>query len=157
MTNKRIKEILFDSEIHKWNENESEFGQKINGKKNVLILIEDERQNLFGGYIGNEVRINNQIKDKSCYVFSFRKDGEYRMKRFERNQTRYSYWIPDNSRDCLIAFGIKSGQGKDITLYKKEYSIGYCEQICYDYKGEQFALTGKMYFNIKRIVVYQLK
>ena len=37
------------------------------------------------------------------------------------------------------------------------YSCGYCEQYAFDYNGQQHALCGKTHFNVKRIVVYQLK
>ena len=51
-------------------------------KKDVIVLIEDERQNLFGGYIGNEIIINENINDDSGYVFSIRKNFQYETKRY---------------------------------------------------------------------------
>ena len=80
------------------------------------------------------------------------------MKRYKKNETGYSYRIGNNSSDCLMVFGVNNDTYfRDITLHKKDYSSGYCEQECYEYSGEQFALTGKCNFNIKRIVVYQLQ
>ena len=158
MTNKEIEEIIFDSEINKWSENDSEFDQKLNKKKDIIILIEDERQNLFGGYIGNEICLGLHILDNSCYVFSLRKDGIYDTKRYERNEKGYSYCIALKSHYCLMSFGMdNSYKCRDIALHKKDYSSGYCQQVCYNYSGEEFALTGKNWFTIKRIVVYQLK
>ena len=157
MTKKQVKEIVFNSEIHKWSENNSEFDQKLNGKKNIIVLIEDERKNLFGGYIGNEIQIWKYMKDESCYLFSLRKNGKYRFKKYLKNETGYSYIIPNDSSDGLMAFGVNNNRGKDITLYKKDYSSGYCEQECYEYSRQTFTLTGKCCFNIKRIVIYQLQ
>ena len=158
MTNKQIENILFDSEINKWNVDDSEFDEKLRGKRDIIILIEDERQNLFGGYIGNRIKIDEKVKDETCYVFSLRKDGEYTMKQYLKNEIGYSYWIGDDSSDCFMVFGVSDDtNGRDITVYKKESSSGYCKQECYEYSREPFALTGKHDFNIKRIVVYQLQ
>ena len=55
MTSQHIKEIVFDSEIDSWNIKESIFVDKIQGKKGIIVLVEDERNNLFGGYIGNKI------------------------------------------------------------------------------------------------------
>ena len=35
---------------------------------------------------------------------------------------------------------------KDICVYKKEYSSGFSEPKCFNYDGEEFALTGKYYY-----------
>ena len=157
MTDKQIDHILFDSEINKWSENDSEFGEIMKGKKDVIVLIEDERKNLFGGYIGNEIVVQQDSNDNSCYVFSLRKNGEFNPNKYQKNDVGYSYWIPSDSTSILISFGTTGLLCKDITLYKKDYSSGYCSQHCYNYNNEQFALTGKYWFNIKRIVVYQMK
>ena len=75
-----------------------------------------------------------------------------------KNGTGYSYWIPNDSHNYLMAFGMGDDKhGRDITLRKKDYSSGICRQECYDYQGERYALTGKLDFNIKRIIVYQLQ
>ena len=130
----------------------------MNRKKDVIVLVEDERKNLFGGYIGNEIVVQQNVNDISCYVFSMRKNGEFNPKKYQRNNVGYSYCISKDSYNLLMTFGMsKDSFCKDITLYKKDYSSGYCDQHCYNYNNEQFALTGKCYFNIKRIVVYQLK
>ena len=87
-----------------------------------------------------------------------RKNGEFNPKRYKRNDVLgYSYQIISNSYFVLMAFGLTNDNYKDITLRKKDYSNGYCEQHCYNYNDEEFALCGKFNFNIKRIVVYQLK
>ena len=38
----KIKEILFDSNFHKWNKNNSEFGSRIKGHRHECIVIEDK-------------------------------------------------------------------------------------------------------------------
>ena len=79
------------------------------------------------------------------------------MKRYGRNKKGYSYWIGNNSNHILMAFGMSDGKCFDITVHKKTISSGYCFQKCFKYKKEDNALSGKRYFNIKRIVIYQMK
>ena len=75
----------------------------------------------------------------------------------ETDEFGCSYWIGSDAHSILMSFGTIGELCKDITLHKKNYSYGYCTQICYDYGNESFVLTGKHWFNIKRIVVYQLQ
>ena len=120
-------------------------------------MVEDEYQNLFGGYIDTTITIGETITSNNCYVFSLRKNGEYRMKKYFRNKTGSSCRISVDEKDTLFGFGVGNNDCfNDIFIFKKDYSDGYCQQECYDYKGESFALTGKGDFNVKRIVVYQL-
>ena len=37
--------IIFDSEINKWSKNDSEFDEIMKGRKNVIVMVEDEDQN----------------------------------------------------------------------------------------------------------------
>ena len=158
MTNRRIENILFDSEIHDWSQENNQFNKILNGKKDIIVLIEDEKQNLFGGYIGNEIQTNENLKDETCYVFSLRKNGIYRKKRYFRNEKGSSCRINTDEKITSFGFGIGNDNGlNDICIFKKECGEGYCQQECYDYQGESNALTGKSRFNIKRIVVYQLQ
>ena len=51
ITGFRIKETLFDSNIHKWSKNDSEFSSRLKGHRNIVIVIEDKNNNIFGGYM----------------------------------------------------------------------------------------------------------
>ena len=42
-------------------------------------------------------------------------------------------------------------------MEKQQSSNGYSDQCVFDYKNTNYALSGKTNFNIKRIVVYQMK
>ena len=69
-----------------------------------------------------------------------------------------SYKIETDNSNFLMAFGVNDNQEmKDLTLYKKNYSAGYCQKCCYSFGKGMNIMTGKMWFNVKRIVVYQLK
>ena len=157
MTGKTVEKILFDSELHKWSKNYSEFGKRLEGSSNIVVLVEDELMNLFGGYIPNKVIIGENVIDPSCFVFILRKNGEYQMKTYKKNSIGYAYEINKDDDHFLMAFGICVLYHNDITLFKKDIESGYCVPECYEYDETDFGLAGKMWYNIKRIVVYQLK
>ena len=103
LSGKQVKEIIFDTEINKWTISGNEFGSKINQKKDVIVLVEDENKNLFGGYIGNEIVIGQNVKDDSCYVFSLRKNGVFNPKKYQRiNDEAKSYRIGNNSHHIFM-------------------------------------------------------
>ena len=70
ITNLKIKEILFDSEIHDWEIGTSEFDLKIFGKEKLLFLIEDTENNLFGGFINSKI-------DNYIYYEQFKMKGKF--------------------------------------------------------------------------------
>ena len=156
LTNKHTSEILFDSDRDKWSKKDSEFRKNISRKNNIIVLVEDTKNNVFGGYIGNNVNIKSKSKDPTCYLFSLKKDGKYTMKTYKRNTNGNSYWLPSNREDVLIAFGMNNHSCEDLTLYKKDFSTGYCDQFCFDYQNEENALVPNRDFIIKRIIVYQM-
>ena len=99
------------------------------------------------------------MNDQSCFLFSIKKDGKFNPKKFMKNRQGYSYQISSNDFCVLMGFGITSDKFyKDLYIYKKDYSCsGCCKQYVFDYGNEQHALCGKNCFNVKRIVVYQMK
>ena len=52
-THKRFSRVLFDSTIHRWSINNSEFNQRILNHRNLIFLIRDIPGNLFGCYISS--------------------------------------------------------------------------------------------------------
>ena len=55
ITERTIKEEIFNTNKHRWKMNNSEFDTKIYGKGNVAILIEDEEDNVFGVYLEHKI------------------------------------------------------------------------------------------------------
>ena len=158
LTNKQVGNILFDSDIHSWSKDNNEFTRKLNGKKDIIIVIENDARDIFGGYIGSKINIGEIINDKKCFVFSFKKNNEWTSKRYNRNGIGGSYLISIDKRNTLFGFGIvNDGFGEDIIVSKKEESCGICQQECYDYNGEKNALTDSNGFSVEHILVYQLK
>ena len=143
----------------------SQFSNKLQGRKDIIILIKDENENLFGGYIGNHITIGQNVHCKNCYLFSLRRNQELKISMFKKKkETGYSYWIASIQDRYLFSFGIliktvdkKEERMKDVSVFKQQNSSGICQQHCFDYSDKQFALTGKSYFLVKRIIVYQMK
>ncbi|BFU24367.1 hypothetical protein EHI2019_000284300 [Entamoeba histolytica] len=55
-TNRKIGNILFDSDKDNWNKNTSVFDQRIINKQHIIIIIEDEDGNKFGGYVNSATK-----------------------------------------------------------------------------------------------------
>ena len=70
-TEKRINNILFDSDKDNWNRNTSVFDQRIMNKEHIIIVIEDSRGNQFGGYVNSKIdKVGKWINDSKSLLFS---------------------------------------------------------------------------------------
>ena len=71
-TNRKVSNILFDSDIDNWNKNTSVFEQRIIDKEHIIIIIEDINGNKFGGYVNVKIdNVSDFINDpKSFFIFN---------------------------------------------------------------------------------------
>ena len=156
ITEMEIKNILFNSNIDKWSQNDSNFGKKLEGKQNIIIVIEDKEGNIFGGFISKEIIQNKFIFDNNSYLFSLKKDGKIINKKYPIKNNEYCFKISSDEWRVLFGFGAKDNGDmtsyKDICVYKKDYKNGKnsCEQHSYEYKGEENALIGKKEFEVNK-------
>ncbi|BFU21714.1 trichohyalin, putative [Entamoeba histolytica] len=159
LTEKRINNILFDSDKDDWNVNTSVFIQRIMNKEHIIIIIEDEDGNKFGGYVNSKIdKVESYIKDSKSFVFSLKSNGRMKgMKKFDIKQPQCAFYLHSQSDDCLFKFG----NGYDIFVGKENIKTkSYCQQQSFDYKGKRKALCGKKYpnsFTPKRIMVIEMK
>ena len=65
----KYKEMIFDSEIHNWSKNTSEFDRIIFGKEKLIFLIEDTENNLFGCYIDSKIDKYSYYENIFCSYF----------------------------------------------------------------------------------------
>ncbi|BFU25565.1 predicted protein [Entamoeba histolytica] len=155
-TNRKVFNILFDSDIDNWNEYTSVFDQKIMNKENIIIIIEDEDGNKFGGYVNSKVdKVDSWIYDSKSFVFSLESNGRIEgMKKFDIiKDQQHAFWLCSQSSDRLFKF-----ESYDIYLYKennKTYS--YCKQSSFEYEGISNALCGKYHFTPKQIIAIEMK
>ena len=156
-----IRRKLFDSNIHKWSKNDSEFGSKLKGHRNVFVVIEDTNGNIFGGYCSKQIGIRKLHYDSKSFVFSMKRNNVYEMKKYSLKNGCDDFYIDFDSSDVLFAFG---GEEKNNTNYFRDVCVvkknstnkHYCQQYSYEYNGKVNALRGSKYFEVKRIVVYEM-
>ncbi|BFU25672.1 trichohyalin, putative [Entamoeba histolytica] len=158
LTEKRINNILFDSYIDDWNKDTSVFGERVMNKEHIIIIIEDEDGNKFGGYVNSKIdKVESYIIDSKSFVFSLKSNGRMkRMKKFDIIFPQYAFHLFKQSHDYLFEFGLD-----DICIFKEnDKTYSYCNQHSFEYKGISNALCGKQlpkYFTPKRIIVIEMK
>ncbi|BFU23715.1 predicted protein [Entamoeba histolytica] len=155
-TNRKVSNILFDSDIDDWNKNTSVFDQRIMNKEHIIIIIEDEEGNKFGGYVNSKInKVQYYINDSKSFVFSLESNGRIEgMMKFDIKQPQYAFYLNSQTDNCLFSFGYFC----DIHVYKENYKTqSFCKQYSYDYKGISNALCGKYNFIPKRIIVIEMK
>ena len=109
-TGLKCGDVLFDSDIDDWNKKTSVFSERISGKKQFILVVEDTLKNKFGYYLNTEVEKNKfqrDIKtDDKSFVFSLvsneRLPGPMK---FEIKNTDKGYYLSDNHQDYLINCG----------------------------------------------------
>ncbi|BFU20213.1 trichohyalin, putative [Entamoeba histolytica] len=122
LTERRISNILFDSDVDDWNRNTSVFEERIWNKEHIIIIIEDEEENKFGGYVNEKI------------------DKNERMMKFDIKQSQYAFTLLNKSHVCLFAFGF----GYDICVRKEnDKTLSHCKQSSFEYEGISNALCGK--------------
>ncbi|BFU22283.1 predicted protein [Entamoeba histolytica] len=157
-TNRKVGNILFDSDIDDWKEGTSVFDQRIKNKEHIIIIIEDSKGNKFGGYVNEEIYIADEcIYDSQSFVFSLVSNGRiYEMKKIDIKEPQHAFWLYNQSHDCLFGFGYC-----DIHVFKENNKTkSYCEQYSFEYEGIRNVLCGKEYpnrFTPKRIIVIEMK
>ncbi|BFU26084.1 trichohyalin, putative [Entamoeba histolytica] len=155
LTERRVSDILFDSDIDNWNIFTSVFSQIIINKEHIIIIIEDTEGNKFGGYVNEKIdKVDSWISDLHLFVFSLESKGRIEgMKKFDIKRPQHSFKLHNKSHNCLFSFGLG-----DIVVYKENNKTkSYCYQFSFEYKGNENALCGKEHFTPKRIIVIQMK
>ncbi|BFU26426.1 trichohyalin, putative [Entamoeba histolytica] len=157
-TEKRINNILFDSDKDDWNKYTSVFDQRIMNKEHIIIIIEDSKGNNFGGYVNSKIdKVGGWINDSQSFLFSLETKGRNEgMMKFDIKLQQYAFCLFNQSYDNLFVFGLG-----DIRVYKENNKTqSWCCQHSFEYKGISNALCGKeypKYFTPKRIIVIEMK
>ncbi|BFU22331.1 trichohyalin, putative [Entamoeba histolytica] len=122
------------------NKSTSVFDQKIINKEHIIIIIEDEEGNKFGGYVNSKIDkvgngfIGDYIYDSKSFVFSLESNGRIEgMMKFDIKLQQYAFILYNQSHDCF--------------------------QNCFEYNGIENALCGKEIpecFTSKRIIVIEM-
>ncbi|BFU19403.1 predicted protein [Entamoeba histolytica] len=164
-TNRKVFDILFDSDIDNWYRYTSVFDKRIMNKEHIIIIIEDTKGNKFGGYVNSKIDkvagiwiFNGFINDSQSFLFSLESNGRMKgMKKFDIIQPECAFYLYTQSDDYLFSFG-----GSDIVVYKQNNKTeSHCKQSSFEYEGISNALCGKEWFTNsftpKRIIVIEMK
>ena len=161
-TELKCSNILFDSNIDDWTEDTSVLNERIIRKKQIVFLIEDEDNEIFGYYFNTKIeQIYGywQQTDSKSFHFNLqsRKNRLKQPMKFEiKNLKNGGIYLCQKTNKFLIGLG-------DISLRKEnkknESNCGQTESYI-DFHGIKNALCGKIYpknFITKRILVIQMK
>ncbi|GAB1225373.1 hypothetical protein ENUP19_0252G0005 [Entamoeba nuttalli] len=107
-TNRKVGNILFDSDIDDWNYGTSIFDQRVMNKEHIIIIIEDSEGNKFGGYVNEKIdKVDYFIKDSQSHLFSLESNGRMEeMKKFDIKYQQYAFCLLNKSHNCLFGFGL---------------------------------------------------
>ena len=145
-TRMKYGDVIFDSDIDNWSIDESEFNERIIGRKHLVFVIEDDHCEKFGYYLNTKV--NNEYNDYDEWIYTNNKSFEFNiesngrlksMMKFPIKKTRCGYKSYDKSDKILIILG-------NIVLWKdKKRNSSYCEQNeeLYNYQRISNAICGR--------------
>ena len=163
-TQKKFGEIVFDSRKDNWKENTSTFNSQIIGKKQLLFVIEDENNEIFGYYLScqgvEEYYKSILMVNQESFHFNIQSNG--RLDCYRRflvcDKNWGGYWIYPPSHKRLVSLG-------DIMIMKedqKDQSRCYQDNANFFYGNIKNALCGKTgysqngTFTPKRILVIEM-
>lgn len=151
LTECQFDSLLFDSEIDNWNNGDSTLTNRIIGKSNIFLFI-DDGINQFGYYIKSQINeIDKFINDSNSFLFSFNKQEKYPI-------TNPKYAIQFHSPNQVNMITIGNG---DISLKRKEEKEKCTyKQTSFDYGNSKSSLISifnrKEIFTLKQLVIFQM-
>ena len=164
-TSMKIDCVVFDSTKDNWREDTSVFHKKIEGKKNLIFLIEETKGNKFGYYLSTKIEegvVNKWVPtDTNSFLFNLKSQNRLKtMMKYEIRKDRFGYKMFDLADDCLVNLGDRMA----ICLFKENKKFeSYCFQDgrFFNYHGVDDALVGKTGYDEcfvpSRIIVIQMK
>ena len=152
-----VKEIIFNSyvETDLWSVENNKFSKIVNGKTNICVVIEDERDIIIGGYIPHNITDKNQI------IFYFDANDIFNGDIYNLKKDKNHFYLGNETDEILFGFGWNEEGDKkichDICVYKNGVDKpSTCKQDSYDYRDIQSAVTSDGIIKIKQIKVYQM-
>ena len=158
-TKMKMKDIVFDSNIHNWKQNESEFDDLILNKQNLIFLIESDDNIKFGGFISSKIdEYEKWISDENAFLFTFKDNNQMKFDIKKDMKKDDEFFVFHKSSNNLFQIGYH-----DIWICK-QYGDSEIHQngfkSSFDYQGIENALIGKTgdyCISPKRIMVFQMK
>ena len=151
-------EVIFECHFPESKEKNS-LNEKIIGRQNLVFLIEDESQNIFGGFVSSKIdKTIEYISDENAFVFSLKSNGRIDdPKKFDISveHTEEVFRLGSQETDYYFEFG-----NRDILVKKQEDSENESNQsrhFNYTDYDDEFILTGNREFKIKTLRILQMK
>ena len=154
-----VKRLVFDSLINNSLSKTNVFRNILLGRKNICIVIEDLKDNIFGGYIHDEIVSNTFMNDSRSFLFSIKREKKSYLLKCEKKDIGYSFYMNVNDEDILFCFGgIEKDDRHDICINccQQKSITGICDYCSFDYHGYENALIDSNFFELKRLYVYEL-
>ncbi|KAL7715145.1 TLDc domain-containing protein [Entamoeba marina] len=147
--------ILFDSDINGYSKDA--FNQAVSYKQQLyFISIDEENNNIFGGYIKETIIPNRLTTDLNSYVFSLIKDDQINRNQFfiKRNWEKFAFQLTNLEPNEMYRFG-----RFDINVYNSSTPSSYCHPWFFVYGDVDDPLINKEIkkFTVHRIVVLQVE
>ena len=157
-------EIIFDSDKDNWSKRTSTLNEKIMGRSQLVFVIEDDDDEMFGFYFNKQISLNakySESDDKSFYFILNSKRKSSPMKFNQRTNCPYGIHLFSKHSDKLIRLG-------DISLFKEDFKEkSYCRGINGSHDGNYNGIpeglcgidkrnNGQLFFIPKRILVIQM-
>ena len=151
-TELKCSEIIFDSNVDNWWNHRNPFISKLSNRSQLIIVIEDEEGQKFGGYIKAKIKkankklwwSQNSIEDPNAFVFSLNSNGRLKgMMKFDIEDPSDAFLLNDTLEDWLFVVG-KGENGCDIVMYKQKYKdLSSTLNRNFNYGNYPYALRGR--------------
>ena len=157
-TKKKIGKVIFDTDIDEWDEQTSQLNKKLLEKGQLIFLIEDTNQNLFGYYEATDIEmefLEDKETSEESFLFSLRSNGRSQHPlKFEIIDTDDGYCLYNNSSDHLIDLA-----GGSLVLYKERLKSS-CMYNQFDenfnYHETENIICEDESFTLKHLIVIQM-
>ena len=150
--------VIFDSRLNLWSKEGNEFFDLLKDKSNIIIIINDMNGNIFGGFIKNEIKKQNEwIKDENSFLFTLESNERIERMKYEilKEKSDNTFIIFGNDFDYLFQFGF----GYDIVVTKQDHADNFYSGVnesSFDFKNVKNPLVEHKTFVISRIVAIQM-
>ena len=147
-TGRYVESVLFDSDIHQWGLNTTDFSTRILNQSHFYIIIETTDENKFGCYIDSVIPEQGvYVSDSKAFLFKFKDNS---IQKYPIIDSTYAFRLNSERGDGLFIVG-----RNDIVIKRKERTRrSNCQQTSYNYYSKENELLGRSGpFEVKHILV----
>ena len=153
--------LLFDSHNKPIMKNKTfDFEKIILNQKDLIYIIFDSENNIFGGYIDNPVeKLNTAIFSNKMFLFSLRNEKKKdRPKRFLPKENPLTFVVTNEDHGLLFSFGYNHQNFEQSDIVVAKHGVeerSFCGYGHFNYQGEKNSFTSKPLYEMRRVMVFQ--